>query len=144
MPLSELVFGLKTVQNRVFKMANRDFHNGIFSNQENVTVLWSKITAAADVEANGYTVTSGGAYISTVARTGEGAARITLVDPFLEVLAVSMLSTRSSSEMILVADSVTSKIIDVVFEQHDGTATDPDSAVMRIGLWLRNSTELHT
>jgi len=123
-------------------MANRSFQRDQFTNEVNVVRLYAKVTGAADVQADGYTVNSGSGYISTVTRTAEGEFKCNLADSYAAFLGGNVLIGKDDSVARFTAEDVDSATAPYVqFEVFSaGSAADPDSAVMYIELILRNSS----
>jgi hypothetical protein len=91
------------------------------------------LTGAADVNANGYTVTDSGGIVSAAAKTAEGDLKITLREPLRGFRCLRMISTRADSKLTLdsVADINTPSDphIHVTFTEA-GSDADPDGATM--------------
>ena len=122
-------------------MANRNFQSANYTNVVDVVKIYAKITAAADVAADGYTVTTGGAYVTSVARTGEGDATITLTDGYNIMLGCVATISKADTTLQWVSEDVdaTTPVILVTFVTA-GSAADPDSAVIYLEITLRNSS----
>jgi hypothetical protein len=123
-------------------MAERLWKNGgrIYANEAFPVVLFAKITAAADVDANGYTVSNGGEVVTSVAKTAEGKARVTLSDSYFELLGVCGMVSRTDCDMLYDSEDVNgaTPYVDVIF-QDAGTDTDPDSATIFLIIFLKNT-----
>lgn len=112
------------------------------ANRGGVMLAFVKVTAAADVNANGYTVNEGSNVVSGVTKTAEGKAKLALTDPSVKFLGIWLTTTLTGSFMILENDSSTSGSdphLDVIFEIADGTDTDPDAAVMYFLIAFKNN-----
>ncbi len=116
----------------------------IFANHPEPWEVSFKVTAAADVAANGYTVNdSGGGLISACTRTAEGDMKIALAEPLAGFRGLSMIASRADSKLTM--DNITSigtasdPHIDVTFTE-GGADTDPDSSVMYFTLRFYRTT----
>ena len=123
-------------------MADRFFYNQSHGNLPTEVRIYATITAAADVQVSGYTVTKGSKYISACARTAEGKAKLSFTDRYKECKMVHMISTRPSSVVNIENDSIdtTDPHIDLEF-QNAAADTDPDSAVMKFCFTFLNGGE---
>ena len=123
-----------------------NFPNGgrIFSNRPEPCSVDFKVTAAADTEADGYTVNgSGGGLVTACTRTAEGDMKIALSDPLAGFRGLRMISTEPDS--MLTMDNITNIAavsdphIDVTFTVA-GTDADPDAGVMHFILDFYRTT----
>jgi len=96
-----------------------------------------KITAAADVNANGYTLTANPqSIVSTAAKTAEGVLTITLAQKWAAIEQV-LIST-DTDDFTFTVDSITDSTgVIVVTCRTGGADADPDGQVLRITLQLR-------
>lgn len=123
-------------------MSDRQFPNSgrMYCNEYFPVAIFGKITAAADVAANGYTVTEGGEFITSVTRTAEGVARILLSDTYNQLLSVQAILSLDDYTVHYTAEDVdgSTPYIDLTFRT--GAAdTDPDSAIIFLAIHLKNS-----
>ncbi len=123
-----------------------NFPNGgrIFSNRPEPCSVDFKVTAAADVAADGYTVNdSGGGLVIACTRTAEGDMKIALADTLAGFRGLRMISTRANSALTMdnITDIATASgpHIDVTFIA-TATDTDPDAAVMHFILDFYRTT----
>jgi len=126
----------------------------IKGNVRNEIHLFAKITADADVAANGYAVSQNVPLISSVARAGEGLIDITLSTYYKTFLGYNLKSSRSGSRDLFVSEQIsntTTPKFRIKFEQAvlavdfteetsslTWTATDPDSATIYLEIILSN------
>jgi len=120
-------------------MASRQLSDRVRAGVNELVFVELKVTGAADVNANGYTVDRGGGYVATVARGGEGVMNVTLRDPWPALLMCAVTISKADTVPSLSAESVAaSKTFSVTFTTA-GSAADPDSAVIRLLLAFSNS-----
>lgn len=127
-------------------MAENFFPNGgrVFCSEHEPVMIPFKITAAADVAANGYAVSDGGEFVSEVTRTAEGKAKIALRQAFPGFLGLDLTTTRTATTMVLENDTssdASDPHLDVEFQTVAASPADvdPDSAVMYFRAWFLRS-----
>jgi hypothetical protein len=114
------------------------------TNEREAVCIFCRVTAAADVAANGYTVLStiGGDKVASVARSAEGIAVITLRDKYAAFLGLDYDISRDNVLITKDAETVaTTKLITVTFRTTAGADADPDSAVINLRIWLKNAVD---
>lgn len=122
-------------------MANRTFHNRQYTTQADVVTVYLKITGAADVAADGYTINSGTAHVASVARSDEGQITVTMTDTYNGFLGIQNLGCSiADTDLQFVSETVASTKT-IIFKTITGaSAADPDAGVLYLGLVLRNSS----
>ena len=122
-------------------MADRNFYRDQYTNEANVTRIYCKVTAAADVAADGYTVAAGSGYVSSVTRTAEGTFTLDLADAYPAFLGVHATISKADTTIQFSAEDVAGTTPTVTLKTITaGSAADPDSATMYFELVLRNSS----
>jgi len=115
----------------------------IFSNEYEPWLICAKITAAAAIHTDGYTVTDGGEEVASVARGGEGSIVITLRHKWVALLGVDVACSINDYTFTLASNLVsTSKTITMTSRLQSAGAsasTDPDSAVLDLRIWLKGN-----
>jgi hypothetical protein len=105
-------------------------------------VLFAKITGAADVEANGYTITDGGEVIASAVRAAEGQITITLGQKWAALLGVDFDCSIDDQIFVVTANTVsTTKTISITTRLHGDSGCadiDPDAAVIGMRIWVKN------
>jgi hypothetical protein len=118
-------------------MANLATHR-LASTKAGEVVHTVKITAAADVNANGYTVTDDPAnVVASVAKSAEGIAVVTLNQAWVGLSnAIATLSIDDHTVTLDAEDVDGAKTLTMTFRT-GGSDADPDGAVIRLTLFLR-------
>lgn len=113
----------------------------MWTNVPRLNVLCAKVTFAADAEASGCTVNDGTKFLTSVTRTGEGLWTLTLARKYKKFVGLQMITTKTDSGMHLVSEAVASAgTIAVRFNAlTTGAATDPDSAVLYLRVYVQDS-----
>jgi hypothetical protein len=111
-------------------MSSKLLHPDMGSNESGEITLHFKVTAAADVEADGYTISDGSEIVSSFARTDEGDITITLHNNYKKFFNLIMLTTLANQDLIFVSEDVDGDKTILITIGVSGTPTDPDSAVM--------------
>jgi hypothetical protein len=122
-------------------MAGRNLANNQYkSNVPEETNLHLLITAAADVEANGYVVTDGGKHVSGVTRSAEGVMVIALRNRYAKFINAHVLTSLADAVVLFSAEQVANATPTVTLIHSVAAANaDPDGATIRVTLVLQNS-----
>lgn len=121
-------------------MADRNFENQQKTNVPELVTIHARITAAADVDASGYTVTTGSHYISSVTKSAEGIAVVTMKDPYQALEGLSCLLSIDDHTVTVDSTSLNDSTPTINLTFRTGAAdADPDSAEIYLTLHLRNS-----
>lgn len=108
--------------------------------------VFLKITGAADVNANGYTINYGSDLVSTVAKNGEGVIDITTKFGWSELVGCQVTCSDAAFVIEYTSDTASSSLVKLTSESlADGTTNaDPDSAVIFVHLTFNTSSTVAT
>lgn len=108
---------------------NRSYHKI----PRHVTVFL-KLTAAADVQANGYTINYGNDLVASAVRQAEGVLDVTTKFPWKEMVGVSVCSSTNLCHATWTSATASTGVVRFSFDAFaDGTTNkDPDSDVIFI------------
>lgn len=98
--------------------------------------VFAKITAAADVQANGYTIDLGKDFLASVTRSAEGIMVVTTKMPWKQLIGCEIMpDTLSLARPRYTSNSSSGQTVTFTWEQEANktTDTDPDGTVF----WLR-------
>jgi hypothetical protein len=115
----------------------------VFSNEYEPWCICAKLTGAAAVHTDGYTVTDGGEEIASAARSAEGAITITLRHKWVALLGVDVTCSLPDYTWTKTSETVaTTKTIVITGRLQSAGAsasTDPDSGVIDLRIWLKGN-----
>lgn len=124
-------------------MANRNFFPSALDSQPEIVTMRVKFTAAADTEANGFTVNWGSKYVSAVTRTAEGKIKCAFVDRAKALVGMAITTTEPDITVTLENDSLdtTDPHVDIICKSVAASpaAIDPDAGVFIIAFDVANS-----
>jgi hypothetical protein len=110
---------------------NRSYHK-----VNRLVTIFARITGAADIGLNGYTINYGNDLIASATRSAEGRLRIITKFPWRELVGVSALLNNNTTLATYVSDTPSTQTVLIGFDAFaDGTTdTDPDGAVIFLRL----------
>ncbi len=108
--------------------------------------VFLKVTAAADVDASGYTINYGSDLVSTVVKNTEGVMDITPSFPITDLVGLSVVGTQTTAVTGNFTSVTTgaSPLVKITFNDNsdattNGAATDPDSNVIFVTMVFNTS-----
>ena len=123
-------------------MASRNFHRPSLTTEPGVVTVFCRFTGAADVQANGYTLNDGSAFVTSITRQAEGEFRVLLSNNYSALLGAYCIANVADTIFHIESedvDSATTPYVDIIAVTA-GSATDPDSDTVYVTLFLKNSS----
>jgi hypothetical protein len=123
-------------------MANRNLFPVGGSNQPELVLVSFNLVGAADIGANGYTITGSNGFVASAARTAEGIVQITFADSYAYCCGFFHGELTGNLRCQMTAQSIadSTPTVDLTFETGStGADIDPDGLTVRCNFLMKNS-----
>lgn len=121
-------------------MADKFFYPLQYASEREVCLILLEFVGAADVAANGYSITHGNG-VASVARAAEGVITVTLRDQYGNLMGVDYDISKDGTTITTDAEDVDGAKTITLTCRTGGADTDPDSTTIRLRIWLKNAVD---